>query len=130
MGTGISGNGKEEGEYKLRTETEMVSISPTVPEFHFASMMMMASSPRVAEPPTFSSSSQEDGIALSFCISQWQNGFPFSFCRAGNEITFFFSQAGGHAEPVVGYFGELIPIPWPADHLGNLDLQLILLLAG
>jgi hypothetical protein len=135
METCIYGRGEEEGEPELRTETEMVSISPKVPEFHFASMMMMASGPRVPEPRTFSLSFsftfEENGITLSFYFSQGENGITFSFSRARNEITFFFSQAGGHAEPVVGFFGELIliPIPWPADQLGNLHHHLILLLA-
>jgi len=99
----ISRRGEGIGAWELRTEMEMVF--PKVPEFHFASMMMMASSATVAESQTFSSSSDEKGIALSF--SRPENRITFSFSRVENGITFSFSEAGGQAEQAVGYCGEL-----------------------
>jgi len=115
--------------YELRTETEMISISlKLMPEFHFASIMMMLASGAV-DPQFFYSFSEENGIALSFSFSQGGNEITFSFSRTGNEITCSSSQAEGHAGPVVGSIEGLITIPWPAENLANVHLHLVLPLA-
>lgn len=106
---------------------EMGTISPKVPEFHFASMMMtmvMASSASVPEPPTSSSSVE---IEINPAFSRAENGISFS--RVENVITFSFSHAGKQAEPVGGFCGDLILIPWRAHQFRNVHHHLILLLA-